>query len=381
MTWRHPVYPVNDKSTPDNMICQNCGVQSDCHVRPVKRADDSWSECADFPAPGFPKYLERVDWNFNVQLEEQRKRIDFVSRERDTLKEQMHQVSSWNMKLQAERELLCAEKAELSRQRDAARASVCNHDTTEITQLRARKEMDRQAIEALMAVQREFVSQIALLKEINGQLKLGNQMLLNDSQNKIDAVAERTEQRDMARNSLAVWVQREADAQREIARLRGVCCRPLPDCAHYPVKEMEVLRGHIADLEKHIAGKTEAAKRAQMSVDNLKKEVVRLQTGVNTEYDRAEKYKATIQKGASKAFAVVMKTAYEDFTSRQGCAPVPKWQPIVTAPKDGQSLLMAHHRDGAFVGKWSRECEKWCVVAGDSFAEPSYWMPLPEAPK
>src|ERR1035437_5888489 len=322
MTWRHPVYPVNDKSTPDNMICQNCGVQSDCHVRPVKRADDSWSECADFPAPGFPKYLERVDWNFNVQLEEQRKRIDFVSRERDTLKEQMHQVSSWNMKLQAERELLCAEKAELSRQRDAARASVCNHDTTEITQLRARKEMDRQAIEALMAGQRGVGRQIALLKEIKGQLKLGNQMLLNDSQNKIDAVAERTEQRDMARNSLAVWVQREADAQREIARLREVCCRPLP-----PVTASLTLDG------KEII------------------EAVRLAVEASLGGPRA---------------------------TWQPIATAPK--------NNGDEVLLLWGADKETeatitIGCWGVNTKRWIDQSAEPLLAPEYWMPLPEAPK
>ena len=58
------------------------------------------------------------------------------------------------------------------------------------------------------------------------------------------------------------------------------------------------------------------------------------------------------------------------------------WKPIETAPKD-RSLLLYHHRDGEFVGKWFHDTRgRWVIAGGDGSAlSPSYWCPLPEPPR
>ena len=65
--------------------------------------------------------------------------------------------------------------------------------------------------------------------------------------------------------------------------------------------------------------------------------------------------------------------------------PQAQWQPISTAPKDGTDILL---RGGKNSGRWIRTAywakrtEHWCVdmVGGQSFTEPTHWMPLPPAP-
>ncbi len=57
------------------------------------------------------------------------------------------------------------------------------------------------------------------------------------------------------------------------------------------------------------------------------------------------------------------------------------WLPMSIAPKDETKILVFHHRDGAVVAQWGRMCERWCIVGGDSFVDPSWWMPLPKSPK
>ena len=62
---------------------------------------------------------------------------------------------------------------------------------------------------------------------------------------------------------------------------------------------------------------------------------------------------------------------------------VPDWQPIETAPKDGEKrlLLVVDHGewgDKVWMGLWA---DGWVLSYGKAINEPTHWMPLPEAPK
>lgn len=67
------------------------------------------------------------------------------------------------------------------------------------------------------------------------------------------------------------------------------------------------------------------------------------------------------------------------------------WQPIKTAPKDGQSIQLCDVTDGTQgVAWWSDEDGDWVmgkVWDGDRadlplcFIDPTHWSPLPELPK
>ena len=74
-----------------------------------------------------------------------------------------------------------------------------------------------------------------------------------------------------------------------------------------------------------------------------------------------------------------------------------KWQPIETAPKDGDGLILLYRPSDAkwaqvAPGKWSQNdfaksprpyWEIWLCIGSKIEArkwEPTYWMPLPEPP-
>lgn len=56
------------------------------------------------------------------------------------------------------------------------------------------------------------------------------------------------------------------------------------------------------------------------------------------------------------------------------------WQPIETAPKDGQAFLACESGIVTIVD-WDDVTEEWVQsYDGVGKAEPTHWMPLPEAP-
>jgi hypothetical protein len=61
-----------------------------------------------------------------------------------------------------------------------------------------------------------------------------------------------------------------------------------------------------------------------------------------------------------------------------------EWQPIETAPKDGQHIILALSEGWIGVGYYDDDPEfsslGW-VVFGSGQQQPTHWMPLPEPPK
>ena len=57
-----------------------------------------------------------------------------------------------------------------------------------------------------------------------------------------------------------------------------------------------------------------------------------------------------------------------------------EWQPIETAPKNTDTILLT---DGYWIrtGYWARRRECWSVDTAVPLKPPTYWMPLPEPPK
>ena len=56
-----------------------------------------------------------------------------------------------------------------------------------------------------------------------------------------------------------------------------------------------------------------------------------------------------------------------------------EWQPIETAPKDGQILLFYPPQRGVPARVYV--CDDWATVAPTrTYFVPSHWMPLPELP-
>ena len=65
--------------------------------------------------------------------------------------------------------------------------------------------------------------------------------------------------------------------------------------------------------------------------------------------------------------------------------PVPEWQPIETAPKDGSAIL-AWAEGTTTTVYWDEGLESWELCQCGAFADsgefwPQYWMPVPAAPK
>jgi hypothetical protein len=61
------------------------------------------------------------------------------------------------------------------------------------------------------------------------------------------------------------------------------------------------------------------------------------------------------------------------------------WQPIDTAPKDGNCVLLttsgANKFSGMYVAYWSDGIDEWKYSVEAIIRNPTHWMPLPEAPK
>ena len=71
-----------------------------------------------------------------------------------------------------------------------------------------------------------------------------------------------------------------------------------------------------------------------------------------------------------------------------------EWQPIKTAPKDGNSIIVFGRpgdiegvrflRSGAHTAHWGVIDSAFCLsggTCGGPFIKPTHWMPLPEASK
>jgi hypothetical protein len=56
----------------------------------------------------------------------------------------------------------------------------------------------------------------------------------------------------------------------------------------------------------------------------------------------------------------------------------PAWQPIETAPKDGDSILCVDCLCRVVLW-WDDSIGQWRDISGDTY-EPSHWMPLPNLP-
>ena len=56
-----------------------------------------------------------------------------------------------------------------------------------------------------------------------------------------------------------------------------------------------------------------------------------------------------------------------------------KWQPIETAPKDGEQILISV-RGNSFLAYWHTLIQAWDTAYGSTM-EPAHWMPLPPAPE
>ncbi len=72
-------------------------------------------------------------------------------------------------------------------------------------------------------------------------------------------------------------------------------------------------------------------------------------------------------------------------TPAQPAVPVPQWQDIATAPKDGRTLLLWAHND-VYTACWDDNyvwAKGWISVYARSDTisiDPTHWMPLPAAP-
>ena len=57
-----------------------------------------------------------------------------------------------------------------------------------------------------------------------------------------------------------------------------------------------------------------------------------------------------------------------------------QWQPVETAPKDGQNIILYSDDIGPVVGYWQEWKGVWVVVCSNWETEPRFWQPLPDAP-
>lgn len=66
-----------------------------------------------------------------------------------------------------------------------------------------------------------------------------------------------------------------------------------------------------------------------------------------------------------------------------------EWQPIETAPKDGETVILGARGDCLFFTRWDQDEETWeFLIDSESTYSllhethwPRYWMPLPEPPQ
>jgi hypothetical protein len=90
---------------------------------------------------------------------------------------------------------------------------------------------------------------------------------------------------------------------------------------------------------------------------------------------------------ACKMRHIIAKDALEVAMAALAASPAPgtgtcgEWQPIETAPKDEDCVLLYQHGGGVQPGYWERSVKSWLVVETreltGGFAEPTHWMPLP----
>ncbi len=65
------------------------------------------------------------------------------------------------------------------------------------------------------------------------------------------------------------------------------------------------------------------------------------------------------------------------------------WEPIETAPKDGNYILLWDEDFGLQVGFWARSLQRWsqsvepctCLRLLSYLDSPTHWMPLPQPPE
>lgn len=58
-----------------------------------------------------------------------------------------------------------------------------------------------------------------------------------------------------------------------------------------------------------------------------------------------------------------------------------EWQDISTAPKDGTPDILVASPEGVEIAWWCERVDTWLTRDGSfTWAEPSHWMPLPDAP-
>lgn len=57
-----------------------------------------------------------------------------------------------------------------------------------------------------------------------------------------------------------------------------------------------------------------------------------------------------------------------------------EWQPIETAPKDGNDMLIVTHWKDIYVGYWDLMDERFMESEYVVIYEPTHWMPIPKPP-
>lgn len=62
-----------------------------------------------------------------------------------------------------------------------------------------------------------------------------------------------------------------------------------------------------------------------------------------------------------------------------------EWQPISTAPKNGEKIILWFPRHGAFEAHWHQPGDlykkgRW-VQWGHNYQDPTHWMPKPKSPQ
>lgn len=87
--------------------------------------------------------------------------------------------------------------------------------------------------------------------------------------------------------------------------------------------------------------------------------------------------------GAEKDWLALAKSALATVTQEREEARA-RWQPIATAPKDADVLLLYLDGSGVLPGYWEGKrwlaCETSGLTGGGWHTEPTHWMPLPDPP-